>query len=111
MLDATVMRQEAIASNLANIETPNYKRIDIDSSFGEALSRAIGTKNVSDIQRLTPTVVMDKYANAPNRDGNTVQLEAELLKQQENTLAHNVQTQLASSALLKLKYAITGRAV
>jgi flagellar basal-body rod protein FlgB len=29
MLDATVLRHEAIASNLANIETPNYKRMDV----------------------------------------------------------------------------------
>jgi flagellar basal-body rod protein FlgB len=29
MLDATVLRQEAITSNIANLETPNYKRLDI----------------------------------------------------------------------------------
>ena len=41
MLDATVMRHEAISSNLANLETPNYKRIDVDSSFSSELGRAI----------------------------------------------------------------------
>ncbi|MEP6662309.1 MAG: hypothetical protein ABJC04_01475 [Verrucomicrobiota bacterium] len=32
MLDVTAMRQEAIASNLANLETPNHKRIDVSAS-------------------------------------------------------------------------------
>ena len=38
MLDATVLRQEAIASNLANIETPNYKRVDVSPAFASELS-------------------------------------------------------------------------
>ena len=43
MLDATTLRQEAIASNLANIETPHYKRMDVQATFASELSRAIGT--------------------------------------------------------------------
>ena len=33
LLDATVLRHQAIAGNLANVETPNYKRIDVAPSF------------------------------------------------------------------------------
>jgi len=29
MLDVTALRHEAIASNLANVETPGYKRLDV----------------------------------------------------------------------------------
>ena len=29
LLDVSVLRHEALASNLANLETPNYKRIDV----------------------------------------------------------------------------------
>jgi flagellar basal-body rod protein FlgB len=109
MLDATVMRQEAIASNLANLETPNYKRIDVESSFSTELSKAIGSGRPSDITRLEPRLVIDRLAIAQNRDGNTVQLDSEMMKQQENTLSHNVQTQFLSGSLMKLKSAISGR--
>ncbi|MBI4659599.1 MAG: flagellar basal body rod protein FlgB [Verrucomicrobia bacterium] len=111
MLDATVMRHEAIASNMANVETPNYKRIDVESSFGEELSRAVAAHNIRDVKRLEPRIVMDKTATSPNRDGNTVQLEKELLALQQNTLAHNVETHFISSALMKLRAAILGRNV
>ena len=108
MLDATVMRHEAIASNLANLETPHYKRIDVDSSFGAELNRAVGARNLSDIARLDPRIVVDKNAPAANRDGNTVQLDTELIHLQENGLAHQVQTQFVSGSFMKLRAAITG---
>jgi flagellar basal body rod protein FlgB len=47
---------------------------------------------------------------AGTRDGNTVQLETELMSLQQNTLTHAVGTQLLTGALLKLRLAITGRA-
>ena len=108
MLDATVMRHEAIASNLANVETPNYKRIDVDSSFSAELSRAISAGSPSQISQLSPKLVVDKNAVSPNRDGNTVQLDKELLALQENSMAHNMQTQFISGRLMKLKSAISG---
>jgi len=34
------LRQEAIANNLANLETPGYKRVDLAPAFEQELSRA-----------------------------------------------------------------------
>ena len=109
MLDATVMRHEAIASNLANLETPNYKRIDVDSSFGAQLSRAIGEGDTKRIARLEPKLVVDKTALAANRDGNTVQLEQEMLALQKNAVAHRMQVQFITGRLMKIKSAIQGK--
>lgn len=109
MMDATALRHEAIASNIANIETPNYKRIDIAPTFQAELNAALGTRDARKISSLSPAVVEDQTAVAANRDGNTVQLETELLKLNENTLAHTLETHLVTGALLKLRLAITGR--
>lgn len=109
MMDATALRHEAIASNIANIETPNYKRIDVDTTFQSELKAAMGARDISKISSLTPGISEDSTAVAANRDGNTVQLESELLKLNENTLAHTLETQLVSGSLLKLRLAITGR--
>jgi flagellar basal-body rod protein FlgB len=109
MLDATTLRHEAIASNIANLETPGYKRLDLSSSFNEELSRALSTKDSSALAQLQPSLAVDTSAVASTRDGNTVQLENELLQLNQNTLAHTVETQLVSANLLKLRLAITGR--
>ena len=109
MLDATVMRHEAIASNLANMETPNYKRIDVDPSFSHALQKAMATGKPNQIQSVRPRLMVDQKALSPNRDGNTVQLDNELMNLQQNGLNHQLETQLVSSRLTKLRLAIKGR--
>ena len=109
MLDVTVLRQEAIASNLANIETPNYKRVDVSPVFASELTRAIGSGGVKAVQKLKPTISVDDTAVAQNRDGNTVQLEKELINLQKNMVAHHLQTQMVTGTLSKLRSAMTTR--
>lgn len=109
MLDATALRHQAIASNIAHVETPNYKRIDVAPDFSRELRTALGSKNSDRISALSPSLIEDSSARALNRDGNTVQLEDELLSMSENTLAHTLETQIVSGSLLKLRLAITGR--
>lgn len=109
MMDATALRHEAIASNIANIETPNYKRIDIAPTFQAELRAAMGSRDITKISSLAPGLAEDTTVVAANRDGNTVQLETELLKLNQNTLAHSLETQLVTGTLLKLRLAISGR--
>jgi len=109
MLDVTVLRQEAIASNLANIETPNYKRIDVAPNFSEDLKQALAGKDVQRMASMQPSLAVDGAALAANRDGNTVELESELLQMNQNTMAHALETHLVSGTLMKMRLAITGR--
>ena len=110
-LDATVLRQEAIASNLANLETPNYRRIDVAPSFQAQLGQALAAQDPALISRMTPQLQADTTAAAQNRDGNTVQLENELMQLGKNAIAHTLETQLVTGTLLRLRLAITGRPV
>jgi len=110
MLDVTAMRHEAISSNLANLETPNYKRLDILPSFASELQQAISSKNGATIAAASPQLGIDMTAVASRGDGNTVQLENELLKLNKNFMEHQLETQLVSGAMMKLRLAITGRA-
>lgn len=111
MLDATALRHEAIASNLANIETPQYRRLDLNASFAAELRQAVAGQQSEEIAGLRPALAPDMNAVSTRRDGNTVELETELLHLNQNTLAHTVETQLVTSSLLRLRMAITGRAV
>jgi flagellar basal-body rod protein FlgB len=109
MMDATALRHEAIASNMANIETPNYKRIDVVPDFKDQFRAALGSRDSSQIAALRPTLMEDFNAISATKDGNTVQLETELMNLNQNTLAHSLETQLVTGTLLKLRLAITGR--
>ena len=109
MLDASVLRHEAIASNLANVETPHYQRIDINTGFADELKRAIATRDAGSVGAVSPRITVDKDAGAQNRDGNSVQLEEELVHLQKNMIAHQLQSQMITGRLSKLRKAISGQ--
>lgn len=109
MLEATVLRHEALASNIANLETPGYKRLDLTPNFATELQRAIASGGSAQINSLTPTLAPDASAMPIRPDGNTVRLENELLQMNQNSVQHNLETQLLTGAVAKLRLAITGR--
>ncbi len=110
MLDATVLRHSAIAQNIANLEKPHYKRIDISPTFSGELRSAIATQDSAMIGKVEPSITVDARAVSGSRDGNTVRLEDELLQLSQNTMQHAFEVQVISGAMLKLRMAITGKA-
>jgi flagellar basal-body rod protein FlgB len=108
-LDAVELRQQAIASNIANLETPGYQRVDLAPSFQAQLQKACATRDPQQIASLQPALAADPTAVAQGRDGNTVNLEQELLQLDQNTVLNSVETQLVSYSLMRLKMAVTGK--
>ena len=108
-LDAVAVRQEAIANNIANLETPGYKRVDLSPAFRAELDRACASGDAKQIAALKPTLSVDTTAVANSRDGNTVSLENEMMQLSQNTMAHTLETQMLSGMLMRLKMAITGK--
>ncbi len=109
MLDATALRAEAISSNIANISRPGYKRIDLAPGFESQMQAAVQNGDAESVASLKPTLAVDDNAVASQRDGNTVELEDEMLAMSENSMAHATETQLLTGAMLRLRLAITGR--
>jgi flagellar basal-body rod protein FlgB len=110
MLDTLAARHEALAANVANAETPHYKRMDLAPSFRAELQNALASHDAARLSTLHPHLAVDASALPQNRDGNTVNLEHELVELGQNTLQHTVETQIVSAALAKLRLAITGKA-
>jgi len=108
-LDAIVLRQDAIANNIANLETPGYKRIDLAPSFQTQLEQACASGNAQEIDALKPTLTVDTSSVASSRDGNSVHLQNELMQMNENAVAHSLETQLISGMIERMQMAITGK--
>ncbi len=108
-LDAVVLREGAISNNIANLETPGYKRVDLASSFQSELERATAAGDPQQINSVTPSLAVDTTATASSMDGNTVHLENELMQMNQNSMTHSLETQLISGTLAKLQMAITGK--
>lgn len=108
-LDAVALRQEAIASNIANLETPGYRRLDVAPSFSSELERACAAGDAQQISALKPQLAVDASAAAVSPDGNTVNLESELLQMNKNTMAGTLEAQLVTAYFSKLRMAITAK--
>ena len=108
-LDAVVLRQQAIANNIANLETPGYKRVDLAPSFETELQQAIGSGDPQQLAALKPSLAVDTSAVPGSMDGNTVHLENELMQMNQNSVAHSLETQLVSGMFQRMEMPITGK--
>lgn len=114
LLDAAALRQEAIATNVANAETPGYRRLDLNTDFAAQLRAQLASGNATPTRRPAlplPRVVEDTTARSVRPDGNTVEIERELLALNRNAVEFNYLTEIVSSNLKQLKTAITGRVI
>lgn len=107
MMDVSVMRQELFASNIANIETPGYKRLQVGGDFSKMLSEALKTGNLSKVQ--VPAAARDLLSPAQRKDGNNVVLQDELLAMGKNGSEYEALVDFVSGSMRTLKMAITGR--
>lgn len=109
LLDVSHAKQNAIASNLANVETPGYKRIDIATDFEAQLRKVASSNNVDAIRNLEIRTVQDLNSPIVRGDGNNVQVDQELLSMQKNAIQYEFLANYTSTSLNRLKTAISGR--
>lgn len=93
--DAAWQRNEAISNNIANVDTPGYKRQDV--AFESVLQQALGNNRYQsmddkvanvNLSRLRGRAYVD-YANFSYRlDGNNVDIENENVMLAENQLKY-----------------------
>lgn len=110
LLDAAVMRQEAIATNIANAETPGFKRVDINADFNRELAARMNRGASSfELREIRLEIKEDENPRAMRQDGNTVEVEREMLEMNRNTVAYEFLTDYVSSSFKSMKFAINGR--
>jgi flagellar basal-body rod protein FlgB len=109
LLDATSLRQEAIASNIANAETPGYRRLDIAPDFATELHARMATgASPETLSTLQPHLAEDQHARSVRPDGNSVEIEQELLEMNRNNVDYEYLSDLVSQNIKQLRVAITG---
>ncbi len=110
LLDAAVVRQEAIAANVANAETPGYHRVDVSPDFAAQLKARLAAGDLpATASTLNPQIAEDPSARSLRPDGNSVEIEHELLAMNRNAVEHQYLTEIITQNIKQLKMAITGR--
>ena len=102
-IKAESLRQKAIASNIANLETPGYRRIDVQ--FEQSLAKALTSPGDLDISELEPQLYRPNKTSV-NGNGNDVNLETEVGEMVKNTLRHKTYIRVLSKKYRQLELAI-----
>lgn len=103
ILDAASLRHRVIAQNVANVNTPGYRRLAV--AFSNDLAAAMGTPGGTPPQKARVVV-----EDGPERvDGNTVDIDREMNDLTKNALLYQAAAQIVTSRIASLRAAITGR--
>ncbi len=115
-LDASSLKQKVLANNIANIDTPGFKRSDVDfqTVLSSALTEKVGTLplKLTSTNHLPgvdngegKTVIIDNMTTVRN-DQNNVDIDHEMASVAENGLYYNAMTRMISSQLGFLRMVI-----
>ena len=121
-MDASMLRARAITSNIANVNTPGYRRVEV--SFEEELKLAldkkrlqgtqtnashidIGRKSLSDIR----AEAYHPYDPTLQSGVNNVDIDMEMAKLAETQITYNYTTKFSQQIFKKINAAIQGKAV
>jgi flagellar basal-body rod protein FlgB len=109
VLDVASARHQALAGNIANVNTPGYQRLDTNPVFQQELERAIKSGDSEKLQQMTPKISVDTNAVSFRKDGNNVNLEREMVELTKNSVQFDVSATLLAKRYAALRMAITGR--
>ena len=111
LLDAAALRQEAISANIANADTAGYRRVDLAPDFAEQLRSRMEAGELDRAGSLNPKLIEDSHARTVRPDGNTVEIEHELMAMNSNAVEYEYLSEIVSRNIKQLKMAISGHAV
>ncbi|MFO7151710.1 MAG: flagellar basal body rod protein FlgB [Bacillota bacterium] len=118
-MDAKWLRNEVISNNIANVDTPNFKRSDVvfedvlKNHLKESAPRlALTTTSEKHIKAsrssvgVKPRIVVQNDRTLRN-DGNNVDIDKEMVKLVENALSYNILAEQLQRQFSLLRSAIT----
>lgn len=115
-LDVRLVRQNVLASDVANANTPNYVAKELDFEGAMRAAEAAGPSftvptrpgDISIAETVTPgspdSFVKDDPAASPGLDGNAVDLDRTLGAIAENSLEYGVAAKAAAKKIAILRY-------
>jgi flagellar basal-body rod protein FlgB len=117
-LDAATLRQRVIADNVANVDTPYFKRSEV--RFEELLEQQLTSHSIEGYRtdpkhfrigrpaQIEPQILKDNQSTI-NNNLNNVDIDSEMSLLAKNQLRYNVMALQVSSEIKKARTAIQGR--
>ena len=106
LVDVTALRQKVLAQNVANVNTPGYRKLSV--TFDETLADRLDKHGGKGLRELQARIVEDDSA-ADRLVGNNVDIDREMMGINKNTLLNNALLQIISSKTAMMRPAVNGQ--
>jgi flagellar basal-body rod protein FlgB len=105
LMDAAALRHHVVSQNLANVNTPGYRRLEV--SFEEQLAKSwSAAPDARGLADAPPPTVRPSDELSTRADGNTVNLEREIGDLNRAALLYETYTQVLNGRLSLVRRAI-----
>ncbi|WP_145371432.1 flagellar basal body rod protein FlgB [Maioricimonas rarisocia] len=105
LMDVAQLRHRVISHNLANVNTPGYRRLDVE--FEGELARQLARSSDGDIQSVQPQVVAEEGLQE-RADGNNVDVDREMGQLNKNATLFQTYSQLLATHFSSMRRAMEG---
>jgi flagellar basal-body rod protein FlgB len=102
-IKAESLRQKAISNNVANLETPGYRRVDV--RFEELLAKYLSSSGDVDLSKIEPEIYQPKQTPVKS-NGNDVNFEVEVGQMIKNAVRHKALVRLLSKKYSQMDLAM-----
>ncbi len=106
LLDLTTTKNKVIANNIANANTPGFKKYDV--SFQKELVKAVESKKINKIKDIQEKITLSGDKST-RKDGNNVDLDKELVSFYQMSDRHNIYLEILSKKFKGIVAAIQGK--
>ncbi len=106
LLDLTSVKNKAIANNIANVNTPGYRKLEV--TFQEELREAVKSKNIDKINNVEEEIAFSKNAII-RKNGSNVDMDKELVEFFKSSDKHSICLEILSKKFKSIISAIQGR--
>ncbi|WP_366922998.1 flagellar basal body rod protein FlgB [Metallumcola ferriviriculae] len=105
-LNVGAIRQRVISNNIANINTPGFKRsfVTFEDQLQEALARTEGFANKQ--VGVKPEIIQDE-SSSMRQDGNNVDMDKEMANLAMNSINYSTAARQLNKKFAMLRYVIT----
>jgi flagellar basal-body rod protein FlgB len=104
LIDVTVVRHKVLSQNVANVDTPGYRKLSV--SFDEMLAAKLDRHGGKGLREL-PAAIFEDNSTPDRFDGNNVDIDREMMRLNKNSLLNNTLLQIVSTKTAMMRRAIS----
>ncbi len=107
-INASMIKKNVIAENISNVDTPGYKRKDVE--FESMLVKKMEKDNIDhrEIRNIEPKIYVDNSSSAYRLDGNNVDIDIEMAQDAKVSARYEALITRVNSQLGRFKTVLQG---